>query len=99
MGPIIQTGSTSSNQVEGLDYLRWLDNQPHGSIFYELGNLPRLNMVMDDQNAIKNTFNATVVTVKQSKGHNNSKVPINTTFSPNMLLKQAIKPPLKASNG
>ena len=80
MGPIIQTGSTSSNQVEGLDCLRWLDNQPHGSIFDELGNLPRLNMVMDDQNAIKNSFNATVVTVKRSKGHNSSEVPINTAF-------------------
>ncbi|KAM3685435.1 hypothetical protein ACJW31_11G117000 [Castanea mollissima] len=32
IGPIIQTGS--SNQVKGSDCLRWLDNQPHGSVLF-----------------------------------------------------------------
>ena len=32
IGPIVQTGS--SNQVKGSDCLRWLDNQPHGSVLF-----------------------------------------------------------------
>nr|POF19578.1 hydroquinone glucosyltransferase [Quercus suber] len=34
IGPIIRTGSNSSNQVEGSVCLRWLDNQPHGSVLF-----------------------------------------------------------------
>ncbi|KAG2674395.1 hypothetical protein I3760_13G132600 [Carya illinoinensis] len=34
IGPIIQTGSRTSNEVDGSKCLTWLDNQPGGSVLY-----------------------------------------------------------------